>query len=573
MPESALLNSSTLYTGEGSGQKIYARAQNLVHQRFVFNTLYQELAELLYPAKANILLIRWPGTLTNQKIFDCTAVQARQRLSSSLQSTLMNDSIPWFDMFSQNPKLMQKENVRRWHAECSDLMFSAMQTSNMAMAMSEAFNDISTFGSALCTEEEAPTNEGGFGGLIFQTYHVSEYVWSCDPYGRVNEVYRQMKMNANDMCEKWGYEYLPKNVQEAYRMGNIDRLFRIIHAVYPREDGNYFGVAHRMPYASVYVCVDSDDKDIVAVSGYKSFPYFTPRWTKANDEDYGRSVAMDALPDIRTLNRLVELELRALVKAVNPFYITDDDGSVGGSITVKPGGIGYIRVGSRFEAVDSKANFQPVNLKKVELQDAVRKAFFIDQLLLPPAQGTPMTATEINRRIEQMYAVMGPEMGRLVSEFLRPIVKRTFQIMLEANALPPIPNELLAEHARTGKPVVDVNFKGPLARSQRMSDTVAIERWMQEIIGPAAQLGGQEILDNVDWDEAVRIGGERLGIPLQVMRKSKDRDALRAQRAKMQQEQSMIQQRNESLTAIGRAAPAIKSLDSAGAAQAVGQGM
>jgi hypothetical protein len=468
---------------------------------------------------------------------------------------------------------MKKENVRRWCADTGARMFDAMQTSNMSMAMSESFNDIVTFGSSLIAEEEAPNKNGGFGGLIFQTYGVSEYVWSCDPYGQVNEVYRQMKMNANDMCEKWGYEYLPKNVQEAYREGNIDRLFRIVHAVYPREDGNYFGVAHRMPWASVYICVDSDDRDIISVSGYKSFPYITPRWTKANDEDYGRSVAMDALPDIRTLNRLVELELRSLVKAVNPFYITDDDGSMGGSITVKPGGIGYIRVGARFEAVDSKANFQPVNLKKVELQDMVRKAFFIDQLLLPPPQGTPMTATEIERRMDQMYAVMGPEMGRLVTEKLRPIVRKTFQIMFEAGALLPIPGELVDEHQKTGKPTISVNFKGPLARSQRMSDTVAIERWMQEVIGPAAQLGGQSVLDNANWDEIVRIGGERLGIPLEVMQRTDVRDQMRMQRAKMQQEQAMIQQRNDSLTAIGRAAPAIKSLQTAGAAQALGGGL
>lgn len=560
MAESALLNNTSLYTGEKLGDKIWSRAQNLNHQRFVFNTVYQEIAELVSPIKANILLIRWPGTLTNQKIFDCTAIQAAQRLGSALQSTLTNDSIRWFDLVVTNEDLMKRENVRRWLADTSTRMFDAMSQSNMGMQMNELYGDIVKFGSALCLMEEQPLRKRGFNGLIFQTYHVSEYVWDVDPFGIVNEVYRQFKINAMDAKERWGYDALSKNMRDAYDKGMIDQMFPVIHGVYPREDASYFGNKVRMPWASVYVA--KDERHVIYEGGYKRFPYLAPRWSKASDEVYGRSPSMDALADIRTLNRIVELELRSMVKAVNPPIITNDDGALGGTLTIKPGGVAYIRQGSELRYLESAANFAAVNLKKAELQDSVRKAYFIDQLMLPPAQGTPMTATEINRRMEQMWSILGPEMSRLVSELLRPLVRNTFEIMWNAGALQGPPTEIVREVEKVGKPIINVAFKGPLARAQKMSDVVAAERWVNEIVGPMAQ-ADPGILDIVDTDSLARIGADRLGVPWEIVRKAEDVLKMRQDRAKAQQQQMAMQQRNEALAALGKAAPAVQAVQEA----------
>jgi hypothetical protein len=546
------------------GSRLYNRVGNLVSQKFVFSALYQQIAELCYPSKANILLMRYPGQMSDSKIFDGTALQSASRLASAIQEAVMNDSSQDFDLVTSDENLMAKESVRRWLDDTGKRMFSAMTESNMALQNYEATKDIVCFGSALQTIQENEENASvGFGGLIFQSYNVNEYVWACDSFGRVNEVYRQQKMNAQDMADRFGKDGLPRNVLEALERDPIDRMFRVIHAVVPKSDGDYFGTNQNMPYESIYFCVDSPEREVIYRSGFKDFPFLSPRWSKVNDEDYGRSPAMDGLPDIRTLNNIVELELRSLIKSVNPFFVTDDDGAIGSQFTIMPGGVLTVRPGARFEEVVRHQNFQPVNLKKVELQDMIRKWFFIDQLMLPPPQGSPMTKAELDRRVEQMYSLMGPQMGRLLAEWKRPQIQMIFKIMANARAFLPPPAELVNAYNEKKKAPIAIAFKGALARSQKMQDVVATTRWMNEVVGPSAQIF-PDIIDNVDSDAMARLSAERFGVPYEIMRNPEDLRAMRQQKAKAMSDAQRNQMVNDKLQALGSAAPVIKSLQDAG---------
>jgi len=531
-------------------EKIVSRYDKLNSARMNFSCLYQDIAEFFYPTKANITTKRYPGTQNNQRIYDSTAVLSASRLASSLQSTLTSDVVQWFDLVTTNEALNRMENVKRWLADSTDRMFVALQLSNFGSAANETYQDLTTFGCSLMLEEEAVPVRGGFGGLVFQTYYQNEYVWDVDESQRVNEVYRSNKMMLTDIVERFGEKNLTTKMQEAWRNGKYEAEFTIIHAVLPRSDYIIYGPQTRMPWASVYVCLE--DKEIVKESGYRRFPYVAPRFSLSSDESYGRSPAMDAVPDTRTLNRIVELELRSMVKAVNPPLTTDDDGVLGGTIVLKPGGITYVRQGSYLKALESGVRFDVVNLKKMELQDAIRKAFFMDQLFLPPQQNTPPTAAEINRRTEQMFGIMGPQASRLVVELLRPLVRNTFDIMRNAGAFDEPPVEVLEEFARTGQPVITVNFKGALARAQKMNDVIAAERWLAEVVGPAAQINPESI-DMVDTDEFVRMGGERLGVPLSIVRDPASVTKIRKQRANVQAAAIKQQQQMQMLETMGKA--------------------
>jgi len=531
-------------------EKIITRYNKLSGDRMNFSSLYQDLAEYVYPTKANITMSRQPGTQNNQRIFDSTAVLSASRLASSLQSTLTSDVIPWFDLVMTNETLNRMEAVKRWLADSTDRMFVALQLSNFGSAINETYQDLTTFGSSLTLEEEAETTQRGFGGLIFQTFYQSEYVWDVDAAQQVNEVYRANKMNLLDIVERFGEDRLTTKMREAWFNKKYETIFTVVHAVFPRSDYALFGPQTRMPWASVYVCLE--DKEVIKESGYRRFPYLAPRFSMSADESYGRSPAMDALPDIRMLNRIVELEARSMVKAVASSYITDDDGVLGGSVVIKPNSITYVRQGSYLKELGTGARFDVVNLKKLELQDAIRKAFFIDQLLMPPAQNTPMTATEVNRRMEQMYGIMGPQMSRLVVELLRPLVRNTFEIMRSAGAFDDPPVEIVEEFARTGQPVVTVNFKGALARAQKMNDVIAAERWLAEVVGPAAQINPESI-DTVDTDAFVRMGGERLGVPFALIRDQAKVTAIRKKRNDAQAAAAKQQQQMMMLETMGKA--------------------
>ena len=94
---------------------------------------------------------------------------------------------------------------------------------------------------------------------------------------------------------------------------------------------------------------------------------------------------------------------------------------------------------------------------------------------------------------------------------------------------------------------IDVEYLGPLARSQRMEESVAIER-LYSLAMNIAQID-PAIMDNIDHDEAVRLRGKLLGVPKTVLRGKDDVEGLRAMRAEQAQMAQMAQEQQ----ALGKA--------------------
>jgi hypothetical protein len=142
-----------------------------------------------------------------------------------------------------------------------------------------------------------------------------------------------------------------------------------------------------------------------------------------------------------------------------------------------------------------------------------------------------MTATEVQVRYELMQRLLGPTLGRFQSEFLNPLIERVFGIMFRAGALMQQPDVI-------GGSKLDIEYVGPLARSQRMEEAVAIERLYQLAMN-VAQVD-PNIMDNIDHDTAIRMRAKLLGVPKTVMRGIDDVEDMRE--AKAQQQQAMMQQ-------------------------------
>jgi hypothetical protein len=59
-------------------------------------------------------------------------------------------------------------------------------------------------------------------------------------------------------------------------------------------------------------------------------------------------------------------------------------------------------------------------------RNAIRDTFYVNQLMMQ--NGPQMTATEVVQRNEEKMRLLGPVLGRLQSELLRPLIDRTFAI-------------------------------------------------------------------------------------------------------------------------------------------------
>ena len=262
---------------------------------------------------------------------------------------------------------------------------------------------------------------------------------------------------------------------------------------------------------------------LVRTGGYNEFPYLVPRWSKATGEIFGRSPSYNALPDIKTLNKAVEIGLKAWAKAIDPPLLVQDDGVIG-RVRMTPAGITVVRSDGAIKPLQIGSNWQITDMKENALRTAIRQAYYSDQLQLQ--EGPQMTATEVQVRYELMQRLLGPTLGRFQSEFLNPLIERVFGIMYRAGALMEQPDAI-------GGTKLDIEYVGPLARSQRMEEAVAIERLYQLAMN-VVQVD-PAIMDNINHDQAIRMRAKLLGVPKSVLRGETEVSEMREERAEQQQ--------------------------------------
>jgi hypothetical protein len=147
-------------------------------------------------------------------------------------------------------------------------------------------------------------------------------------------------------------------------------------------------------------------------------------------------------------------------------------------------------------------------------------------------QRSGVTATEIQERHEEKMLMLGPILERMNDELLDPLIERTFSIMVKMNIIPPPPPEVQGMN-------MTIEYVSILAQAQKMIGVGAIEKWVA-FVGNLAS-AKPEVLDLPDFDQAVQVYGDMVGVPPQLQRDQMAVAADRQQRAKQQQAQQAMQ--------------------------------
>ena len=87
---------------------------------------------------------------------------------------------------------------------------------------------------------------------------------------------------------------------------------------------------------------------------------------------------------------------------------------------------------------------------------------------------------------------------------------------------------------------LDIEYVGPLARSQKMDEVTSIQRAVDGIMQLANV--NPEVLDLVDVDKAGRTIADRLGAPADILRGDEQVGQLRQSRQQQQQAQAEMEQ-------------------------------
>ena len=521
------------------------RYRTLQTNRSHWESHWQELGDYICPRKADITKKRSGGDKRTELLFDGTAVHAAELMSASLHGMLTNAATPWFGLRYENNELNADDEAKEWLEGATDVMYQHLARSNFQEQIHELYSDLVTFGTAVIFIENDDDD-----GFRFSTRHIAEVYVSEDEQGRVDTVFRKYKTTARAAVRQFGEQQVTQRIAKL----NTDDPYaeiELLHVVMPREERNRRKKnAVNKPFASIYL--DPDEKVVIGESGYDEFPYCVPRFLKASFEiGYGRSPAMTALPDTKMVNKMSEVVIRAAQLQIHPPLMVPDDGYIL-PVRTTPGGLNFYRSGTRdrIEPLNIGANNPVGEMQLDQRRQAIRSAFYVDQLIL--GTGPQMTATEVVQRTEEKMRLLGPVLGRLQAELLQPLIGRCFAILSRQKKFAPAPPML-----QDGN--IDIEYVSPLAKAQRSGDIQGILQ-MIEFLMPLMQLD-QGVADYLDMDGLAKHIIKVTGTPATVVRGEGEVAGIRENRAAAMQQQQEMMMAQQMASAAGDAAPALRAVD------------
>ena len=373
-----------------TGKSIIKRWETLRSDRGTFETHWQDVADLVTPTR-DFTITRSPGEKRRNRIYDSTATFAADRLSGALNGLLVNPSLMWFSLVTQDDRINEDDAARQWLQDAGRRMLHLFNTPRFGFysAVNEVFQDLVSFGTGCMFTQTPP------GDLRFQPIALGSAFIDESHNGNVDTVYREFCWTASKILEAFG-KNSPDKVKQAIEDGKPDQKFTLIQAVLPRRVRDPFRRDKlNKPWASYVVSVD--DKEIISESGFEEFPFVAPRWSKVAGELYGRSPAMGMLPEIKMVNAMSRTVIMAAEKVADPPFMIPDDGFIG-PLKTQPGGFTYYRSGTRDRAEPLITNARPDIGEQIiqQRRDTIEKGFFLDMFQLPMLDR--MTATEVQQR-------------------------------------------------------------------------------------------------------------------------------------------------------------------------------
>jgi hypothetical protein len=530
-----------------NAEQIIMKIEALKSERGTLDTHLQELADYLIPTKNNIQRTRVEGEKVQQHLLDNTGAQSLILLAGFLHGLLTNPNSQFFELTTGDEDLDNRDDVRIWLQKQSKKMLSVLNNSNFQTEIHELYIDLCGFGTSVMSIEEDDESIVRFATRPIKGCYIEE-----DNMGRVCGLYREFEWTAQQVVQQFGEGVLAKSkkLKDSFDKKQTDK-FWIVHSVYKTYFDKSKQKAQALPYTSCYVL--KADKVELSSGGFRTFPYIAPRWVKHAGEKYGRSPGMVALPEVKTVNLMVETTIKGAQKVVDPPLQAPDDGFIG-AIRTRSGAINFYRAGTQdritpiFNDARIDFGFQVIEDKRAR----IREAFFVDQLRL--RQGDRMTTVEVEQRIEEGMRFMGPVLARQNSETLRGIIFRLWEIMDQKRMIDPAPDIL----KQRGIQQLDVQYSSLIARTQKQGEAKSILRAIEQA-SPFIS-ADPSVLDWIDSAEAFKKIWRINNAPQEIIRSKQQVKAIVEARDAQKNIEIQEQLKTNTATNIGKVAPVLKTV-------------
>lgn len=500
-------------------EEILKRAEKAQRSKDLFESLYRDAYEFALPQRQ--LYGYYDGNSQGAKkmarVFDSTAINSTQRFANRLQSGIFPPQRKWcrLEPGSDIP-LDKRQQAQALLDVYMEKMFTVIKQSNFDIAIGEFLLDMAVGTACMMVQpgdDVAPLN------FIPVPMFLVSYEEGAN--GQVDKVYRRMRMKAEAISQQWRDAVFSDNMQQLIDSKPTDEIDLLEATIYDAERGDW-----------CYHVLISSGKEEIVYRRMASSPWVISRYAKVAGEIYGRGPLLTALPDIKTLNKTLELLLKNASLAVAGVYTAADDGVLNPqTVKILPGAIIPVarNGGPQGESLKPLGRAGDFNVSQIVINDLRQniKRTLLDESL-PPDNMSARSATEVVERMKELAQNLGSAFGRLINETMIPLVARILQVMDERG--------LIDLPLKVNGLEVKVSPVAPLAMAQNMEEINNIMQFMQ-----IASTLGQEGQLAVKQGDLIDYIGDKLGVPSAVRNSAAERGfIMEQQKQMMMQQQAMM---------------------------------
>ena len=518
---------------------LLTRWGHLRTERATWWSHWQEVTTYLLPRNGRYFVQdRNKGHRRHNSIYDNTGTRALRTLGAGMMAGATSPARPWFRLGTNDPELNRYTPVKLWLDDVTERMQIVFAKSNTYRTLHSMYEELGAFGTAGSIILPDPKT-----AIHHYPVTIGEYAIATDYQGKVNTMYREFQKTVSEVVREFGYNKCSTSVKNLYDRGSLDTWITIIHAIEPRSDRERdFSKKDNlnMAFKSCYFEQGGEGEQTLRESGYKDFPVVVPRWGLAGGDIYGNSPGMESLGDIKQLQheqlrKAQGIDYQTKPPLQVPSYMKNRD------VDSLPGGVTFVdgQQGKIETAFNVNLNLQHLLMDIQDVRQRINSSFYADLfLMLANATDTRMTATEVAERHEEKLLMLGPVLERLHNELLDPLIDNTFNRMIEANLIPPAPEELQGQD-------LSVEFVSMLAQAQRAIGTNSVDRYVNNL-GMVAQMK-PEVLDKFDSDVWADSYADMLGVDPKLVVAGEQVARIREERAAAQQAAAQAERQQQAV--------------------------
>jgi hypothetical protein len=442
---------------------IIARGDYLFGQRGNLMSFWQDTAENFYPERALFTAGKTPGEDFAAHLQTSYPLIVRRELGNAIAAMLRPRNTQWGTITVEREDRLDGAG-RQWLEYATGVQWRAMydRDSQFVRATKEGDHDFATFGQTVITREINWERIA----LLYRTWHLKDCAWAENSSGQVDELHIDWELTVRQMCElfpKTTHQKIKDRLtKEPFAKVKCRRVIVPSHCyVAPGQE------ARKQPFTSLYL--DTENKVTLEESGRWNRGFSVPRWQTVSGSPYAYSPAViAALPDARLIQAMTLTLLEAGEMAVRP-PLLGNQGALRSDANVYAGGItwanleGDQKLSEVLYPIYQEKSGLPLGLDMAQdLRNQLAKAFYLDRLKLPPAEGAAqMTAYETARRLEEWIRDALPLFEPMEQEYNGDLCEGTFEDLMRVGAFGPyeeIPDSIKGAEVR-------FKFESPLHQS------------------------------------------------------------------------------------------------------------